>query len=127
MEDSNIIKYLRKGLGYSQTGFAKILGTTQQTLTLVEHGRREIPKSLIKNLREAIGVDYYDLYHCQNESDIYKLIKTKENKSSLKTNKEYKVNISGTVVGESKQSILKNLCQNHHNIEIDKIEIEEIK
>ena len=56
--DNKILKHIRVDLGLSQKAFAKKLGTTQQTLTLVESGRRGVPKSILGPLYKEFGLIY---------------------------------------------------------------------
>ena len=57
-EPAVLLKGLRTKEGLSQVDFAKAIGITQQNLSAMEHGRRNIGKEIAKRIAEKFGVDY---------------------------------------------------------------------
>lgn len=57
-EPAVLLKGLRTKEGLSQIEFAKEVNLTQQNLSAMENGRRNIGKEIAKRIAEKFGVDY---------------------------------------------------------------------
>ena len=56
------IKNLRKQRGLTQRKLAALLGVSRPSLTNYENGLRQIPVSLLPQLREALGCTWEELF-----------------------------------------------------------------
>lgn len=57
-EPAVLLKGLRAKEGLSQIEFAKEVNLTQQNLSAMENGRRNIGKEIAKRIAEKFGIDY---------------------------------------------------------------------
>lgn len=57
-EPALLLQGLRIREGLSQVEFAKIIGVTQQNLSAMENGRRNIGKDIAKRIAKKFGLDY---------------------------------------------------------------------
>ena len=55
--DGLIIKKIRTAKGLTQQEFANLVNSVSSTVASIESGKREIPKSMLKNLVENLGID----------------------------------------------------------------------
>lgn len=80
-------KQLRKILNMNQTQFAEKLGIHQQTVAMIEHEKRDVPKTARLNFFKQYGISYEEAINCQNEEELKQILnKTKLNKNFNETN-----------------------------------------
>jgi transcriptional regulator with XRE-family HTH domain len=58
MTEGKLLRNIRYELNLTQMEFAEKFGSSQQAITMIERGQREVPKSLIKALSD-FGIDFY--------------------------------------------------------------------
>lgn len=56
------LRQTRKRTSFTQTELAKAVGVTQETISLWELGKREMPVRYAKKIAEALRCDWQDLY-----------------------------------------------------------------
>ncbi len=94
MDMNNQIKTLRKSLGLNQTDFAKQIGLTQTSLTMIESGKRTLTERNIKIICSTFNVN--ESWIRDGEGDMFK---------SSPYEKEF-VQIFGHLTPETQQYLL---------------------
>jgi transcriptional regulator with XRE-family HTH domain len=112
MNSSQLLKTLRLNLGLSQKELAQKLGSSQQTVAMIENGRRGIPKSMVKALWDIYKIPCYsvltDSSKEKEEENIFNFIQGESNEVLENSEgKTFKVNIIATVKCENKKELLR--------------------
>lgn len=55
------LRVLREQKGYTQAGLAKLIGYTQQGLSLIENAERDLPASSLWTICRALGCEPNDI------------------------------------------------------------------
>lgn len=62
LKKMNALRQMRKRTSFTQVELAKAVGVTQETISLWELGKREMPVRHAKKIAEALRCDWQDLY-----------------------------------------------------------------
>lgn len=128
--NGKILKHLRVDLGLSQRQLAEKLGTTQQTIYMVESGNREVPKSILGTLYKEFGLLYVD--NRLKRATIAELVPItlddieQEQGEPLVTPSEYKVTVTLSVHSLSRARAMTDVLDTMSRAKefvVDKIEI----
>lgn len=128
--NGKVLKHLRVDLGLSQRQLAEKLGTTQQTIYMVESGNRGVPKSILGPLYKEFGLLYVD--NRLERATVAEVVPItldnteQEQEKPLVTSNEYKVTVTLGVRSSDKTSALTYVLNSMPKTEkclVDKIEI----
>ena len=135
MQDKEFLRYLRKYLKVSQRELAEKLNSNQQTISMVEAGNREIPKSIVEQIYKTLNIDYYTIRHTLNtEVEFLNYLNELESMKNYKYSEDlciYKYKVTITTCIEANNSIevlemISNSWDNRISRNIKSVEIEKI-
>lgn len=131
MNSSQLLKTLRFNLGLTQNQLAKILGTSQQTIAMIENGHRGIPKSIVQSLWNVykIPCDSILSNSSKEKEDSFGFLHEKSNEITENLEKDfktYKLNIIATVKCKDKKELLKLIADSFLQ-DIEMLDIMEAK
>lgn len=116
MNEGLLLKDIRCELGLSQREFAQMLGSNQQTMTLIENGKRGTPKGVIKALY-GMGIDFYNSL---NEGKIVARGNVEMPHIEVKEEK-YKLSLVATTKDISTVTKITELLEDIEEISINKV------
>lgn len=62
------LKELRKRAGMTQTTLSEKSGVSQQAISMIEHGHRNLNVQTARKLAPVLGVNWYDFFEGKEES-----------------------------------------------------------
>ena len=99
---------------YTSKEFAEKFGSSQQVITMIERGQREVPKSLIKALSD-FGIDFYGSLNTGN-------IVRAENAEECLVEETYRLSLTAKIRSLSTVNKVMELLKNIEEISVLKVD-----
>lgn len=114
ISEGKLLRDIRYKMNLTQREFAQKLGSNQQTITLVEKGQREVPKSIIKALSN-FGIDFY------GSLNVGKIVRAENDKECL-AEETYRLSLTAKVRSLSTVNKVIELLKDIEEISVLKVD-----
>lgn len=112
--EGKLLRDIRNELDLTQREFAEKFGSSQQVITMIERGQREVPKSLIKALSD-FGIDFYGSLNVGN------IVRAENDKECL-TEETYRLNLTAKIRSLSTVNKVMALLKDIEEISVLKVD-----
>lgn len=112
--EGKLLRDIRYELNLTQMEFAEKFGSSQQVITMIERGQREVPKSLIKALSD-FGIDFYGSLNVGN-------IVRAENAEECLVEETYRLSLTAKIRSLSTVNKVIELLKNIEEISVLKVD-----
>ena len=112
--EGKLLRDIRYKLDLTQREFAQKLGSSQQIITMIEKGQREVPKSIIKALSN-FGIDFYGSL---NKGNIVRA----ENDKECSVEETYRLSLTAKIRSLSTVNKVMELLKNIEEISVLKVD-----
>lgn len=112
--EGKLLRDIRYKLNLTQEEFAQKLGSCQQVITMIEKDKRGVPKSTVKALNDAFGIDFYGSLNTGN------IVRAENDKECL-AEETYRLSLTAKIKSLSTLNKIMELLKNIEEISVLKV------